>query len=160
MPLVTLEPLASNHLFPLLMLARCAETARWANLPFGYSVASAESFLQRRIKQMQDGTALSFVLRINAQVAGCGSLLHLSPKATQAEIAFWVGRAYWNSGYGTALCQTLIELARQQDSLDCVVAKCFSENERALRVLKKCGFEQTPKQEASDTVSLERSLAR
>jgi RimJ/RimL family protein N-acetyltransferase len=71
-----------------------------------------------------------------------------------AELGYWIARAYWGLGFATEAGQAVVRLARESLKLPKLVSGHFIDNPASGRVLEKLGFRATGR-----TVS-RRSLAR
>lgn len=81
--------------------------------------------------------------RINEEMA-CMFSLSCHPRrrlAHTGEIALSVRRKYWHIGVGSAIMETLIELAKEA-SLKNIELSVHAENERAIALYRRFGFEE------------------
>lgn len=81
--------------------------------------------------------------RINGEMA-CMFSLSCHPRrrlAHTGEIALSVRKKYWHIGVGSAIMETLIELAKEA-SLKNVELGVYADNERAIALYKRFGFEE------------------
>lgn len=81
--------------------------------------------------------------KINGEIA-CMFSLSCHPRrrlAHTGEIALSVRKKYWHIGVGSAIMETLIELAKEA-SLKNVELGVYADNERAIALYKRFGFEE------------------
>lgn len=57
----------------------------------------------------------------------------------EREVTYWVDRAYWGRGIATAALRTLLTEVRERP----LYARAAADNEASLRVLRKCGFQES-----------------
>lgn len=75
-------------------------------------------------------------------VGGCGVHVGSGRERCNAEIGYWIGRAHWGRGLGTAVVQALAARALADREVMRVCAPVHAYNPASLRVLAKNGFEQ------------------
>ena len=81
--------------------------------------------------------------KINREIA-CMFSLSCHPRrrlAHTGEIALSVRKKYWHIGVGSAIMEALIELAKEA-SLKYVELGVYADNERAIALYRRCGFEE------------------
>lgn len=107
--------------FPL----RVDDEEKWYNSlnPFGkgeYSFA---------IERIEDGK----------YIGGCG-INKVDWKNSVAEVGIFLGKPYWNKGYGTDAMRVLVNFIFSEMNINKVKLEVFSFNERAIRSYEKVGF--------------------
>ena len=70
--------------------------------------------------------------------------LDLSPGGGTAELSYWLGRAFWGQGFGSALVAGAATRAFDRMALLRLVAKVRAENHASARVLARAGFRPLP----------------
>lgn len=73
-------------------------------------------------------------------LGGCG-FHDLRWKDRAASIGIFLGRPFWNQGYGTDAMQVMVRFAFEQMNLHHVLLNVFGFNRRAIRAYEKCGFQ-------------------
>jgi RimJ/RimL family protein N-acetyltransferase len=58
-----------------------------------------------------------------------------------AELSTWLGKQYWNQGYGTDAVRTLVDYGFRALRLHKVFLRVLVLNTRAIRCYEKCGFQ-------------------
>ena len=57
------------------------------------------------------------------------------------EVGYIIDQAYWNKGYGTEVCQGLIDYAFSRLGCTELIARMYDQNMASVRVCEKLGFE-------------------
>nr|WP_319397795.1 GNAT family N-acetyltransferase [uncultured Carboxylicivirga sp.] len=58
-----------------------------------------------------------------------------------AELGFIIDEIYWSKGYGTEVCNYLINHCFEQYNFTRIVARMYAENTGSIKVCKKCGMQ-------------------
>jgi RimJ/RimL family protein N-acetyltransferase len=74
-----------------------------------------------------------------AKLIGAVALL-IQREDERAELGYWIGRPYWNQGYGTEAARAVIGFGFQQLGLNRIYAHHFVRNPASGRVLQKLGM--------------------
>lgn len=72
-------------------------------------------------------------------IGGCG-INKIDWKNSVAEVGIFLGRPYWNQGYGTDAMRVLVRFIFNEMNINKIKLHVFSFNERAKRVYEKIGF--------------------
>jgi len=72
-------------------------------------------------------------------VGGCG-LEAIEARNRAAILGIWIGKPYWNRGYGTDAMRTLCRFGFRHMNLQRIELNVFSVNPRAVRVYERVGF--------------------
>jgi len=83
------------------------------------------------------------------------------------ELGFWVLREHWGYGLGTSMVSRFLKEHTRGLSLEYVIAAVHEENERSIRLVRRCGFEWvgtfpyyfTNRQERSTALFFKKTLA-
>lgn len=113
------------------------------NIPYPYSEADADSWLQKRIVLNQNqAKEVSFAIRdVEGKLIGVVSADNLELGAThKAEIGYWLARQYWGKGIMTDAVKAYANYAFEELGLLKLVAHVFEVNVGSARVLEKAGF--------------------
>lgn len=106
----------------------------------GISEEVERQILEENLKQERGGV---YGGRINGELA-CMFSLSCHPRrrlAHTGEIALSVRKKYWHIGVGSAIMEALIELAKEA-SLKNVELGVYADNERAIALYRRFGFEE------------------
>ncbi|MDO4431836.1 MAG: GNAT family N-acetyltransferase [Aerococcaceae bacterium] len=90
--------------------------------------------------------SLLLLVHANDQLIGMGNLIEKNE--TTAELGVCFLKAYWGMGLGRLLVETLIEDA-QHLALETLHIEVVKDNQRAIQLYQKCGFEQTAQTNAT-----------
>lgn len=72
---------------------------------------------------------------------GDGKLIDYSKDPMVFELGYLVSKSYWNQGYGTLICQKLLDLANEINPKKDIIAIIAAENIASKKLLLKFGFE-------------------
>ncbi len=129
---------------------RVAEATR--SIPHPLPPGAAEAFVARAMSGkadedvwVMDGSATGL-----AEVLGVISLKHMDDAKVgakngakgargQSEIGYWVGPAFWNTGFASEAVRALVEANPRNDRS--IVAEVFQDNPGSARVLTNAGFQ-------------------
>ncbi len=106
-------------------------------IPHPYTVDDAEEFIAAC--NARDGEA-TFVVVLGEQPIG---ICAVEPRATDAEIGYWLGVPYWGKGYATEAVRAVIDHAFGALGHAALQAGARVSNPASRRVLEKCGFQWT-----------------
>ncbi len=126
-------------------LANDFEVARMtANMPFPYTHADAQEWIERHEAGRAAGTDYPFAIIIkNEGIAGSIGLHKEKENDPFFELGYWLGRPYWGKGYATEAVRGILEWAQQELSVRTLTACYFDDNPASANVLKKVGFVPT-----------------
>lgn len=95
---------------------------------------SHESMFKQRLK-----ASWAITLRDNSPPIGCITLT-FSNDSNSAEVGYWLGTDYWQRGYATEACNTVVQHAMDDLSVNRIFAFVLPGNTASFRVLEKCGL--------------------
>ncbi|MCD6550708.1 GNAT family protein [Thermotoga sp.] len=72
-------------------------------------------------------------------IGGCG-INNIDWKNSIAEVGIFLGRPYWNKGYGTDAMKVLVRFIFNEMNINKIKLGVYSFNKRAMRVYEKVGF--------------------
>ena len=122
-------------------LAASQEVAAGTFLPHPLDRQAAQDWIMDRVKDQAAGTAVTFAITLAENTAVIGSIgLELIPAHEQGRLSYWLGRAYWNRGYGTEAVKSLVEYGFTRLKLHRIYAPHFHTNPASGRVLQKVGM--------------------
>lgn len=116
------------------------------NLLFGanefYMSVEAEEHFIEEMRQSEYSALL--IGKIENEIVCVGSIMAPSKKRIlhQAELAVSVKKEYWGLGIGTYLMQALVDYAKQNKTTEILHLGVKSDNETAICLYKKMGFEE------------------
>lgn len=138
----TLRPLSGTD---APAIARHADDeAVWRNLfegfPRPYTLADAEAWCGDEHRQPRYGHV--FAIDAGGEAVGCCSVrLDDGWLRCNAEVGYWIGRAFWRRGIGSGALALLSDWAfAQLPELTRLYAPIFAWNEGSQAVARKCGY--------------------
>jgi RimJ/RimL family protein N-acetyltransferase len=115
--------------------------ANTARIPHPYALDDAEEFIAAC--NTRDGEA-TFVIALGGQSGGqVIGMCSVEPRASDAEIGYWLGVPYWGQGYATEGVRAVIDHAFGALGHAALQAGARVTNPASRRVLEKCGFQWT-----------------
>ena len=89
-------------------------------------------------------TDIFFVARDGGEIVGTGNYSTFPKKrmAHRGEFGISVRKAYWNQGVGTMLMEHILDFAKNTAKADIVSLEVRSDNEAAIHLYQKFGFEK------------------
>lgn len=144
---IRLELLTEAHAAGLLPLADDPEVSDTSGVPQPCRLEDVQRWVAQNRGEPPE--RLTFAILADGELVGACSLRHLDLEAGQAELSYWVGRAYWGRGIGARAAAALLDHAFHELGLGRIVAQCLREsNERSNRILRRLGFRPDPEREA------------
>ncbi|MCD6291271.1 MAG: GNAT family N-acetyltransferase [Anaerolineae bacterium] len=123
---------------------------RWLNDPevmryFGiYRPSNLEDEEAWYASQRADDSSMNFAIETledSQHVGGCG-FSHIDWRNRSAECGILIGeRSRWGQGLGTDAMRTLVRYGFQQLNLHRIYLRVFEENQRAIHIYEKAGFQ-------------------
>lgn len=111
-----------------------------AMIPYPYERQMAVDFIASQASLPVDGSFnLAIARKSDGQVMGCIGLIR-APGAPEAELGYWLGRAFWNQGYATEAVRRLVDFAFNRLGLDHVSASAVPTNKASHQVQEKNGL--------------------
>lgn len=107
--------------------------------PHPYELSDAVTFIRGTLP-LQPQRIFAIVVDEKA-VGGIGIHPQEGVARLNAEIGYWLGKAYWGQGIMTRAIPLVVDYAFQHFQLNRIYAKVFGNNGASQRVLEKCGFE-------------------
>ena len=136
-----LRPLEIIDVEVVQRLAGSREVAAGTFLPHPMDRQAAHDWVMERVKGQAAGTGVTFAITLEETGAVIGSIgMELVPAHEQGRLTYWLGRAYWNRGYGTEAVAALMEYGFDRLKLHRIYAPHFHTNPASGRVLQKVGM--------------------
>ena len=111
------------------------------NLPEPYPRDGAESFIRETIDLRQQGTRLVFSIFDEQTLVGTIGLHNINQGV--AELGYWVGKAFWGKGIGSAAIIQTVRYAFTEARVNMLTAHCLLTNRASSHILEKAGFHLT-----------------
>lgn len=111
------------------------------NMPHPYPVGSASSFIKARHEAAERGDGYSFAVTLTEGEVFLGVVgLRVNKNHNMAELAYWIGKPYWKSGYCTEAAARVVQFAFDELRLNRVFAAAMTRNPASYRVMEKIGM--------------------
>lgn len=110
----------------------------WAKYIRSWDMKSMSSFLDDHIYAQIPRQ--HFVFLINKKIVGMGSLMPF-PSLQTAQVALWTTVGYQGKGIGTAIVETLEDIAFRTWGYPVLYYECDSQHEASKHLAQKCGFQ-------------------
>ncbi len=112
-----------------------------ANIPHPYEDGMAEEFIGKRQECFSKGEGVHFaIIQREGFFAGGISLDFEYKKDESMQLGYWIGKPYWNQGYGTEAAQAVIKYGFKTLRLHRIYARHFTRNSASGRILQKIGM--------------------
>ena len=111
------------------------------NMPHPYEDGMAEEWIHACYERLEKDEALNFAITRNTDKNFIGGIaLRLDRDNEEGEIGYWIGKPYWNRGYGTEAAKAVVAYSFKVLKLNRIHAKYFKRNVASKRVLEKIGM--------------------
>ena len=106
-----------------------------------YEDGVAEQWIAGQQEKFERGEAATFALerRDGGQLIGCISL-DIAQANQAAELGYWIGKPWWNQGYGTEAARAVVQYGFTQLGLNRIHALCMTRNPASGRIMQKIGM--------------------
>lgn len=141
---LTLRPFQPEDAEPLRMLAgdrAIADTTISVPHPFTAEDARAWITDYARADSASMHRYFAVVLRSEGTLVGVVALRDIDREHAQAELSFWIGRAYWGRGLATEAAGAALRFGFEELELNRVTAYHMVRNVASRRVLARLGFQ-------------------
>ena len=136
-----LRPFQTTDAEAVHRLAGSQDVAAGTFLPHPMDRQAAQDWVTERLKDQAAGTGVTFALTLLENGELIGSIgMELMLVHEQGRLTYWLGRDYWNQGYGTEAVTALVEYGFNSLSLHRIYAPHFHTNPASGRVLQKVGM--------------------
>jgi RimJ/RimL family protein N-acetyltransferase len=88
------------------------------------------------------GTFAFAIVSPAGELVGVCSLEDLNAAVRSAALGIWIGKAYWDKGYGTDAVRTLCRFGFQEMNLQRIGLSVYDVNSRGVRIYEKIGFRE------------------
>lgn len=136
-----LRPFQTTDAEAVHRLAGSQDVAAGTFLPHPMDRQAAHDWITDRVKDQAAGTGVTFAITLAQSAEVIGSIgMELVPAHEQGRLSYWLGRDYWNRGYGTEAVAALVEYGFNSLKLHRIYAPHFHTNPASGRVLQKVGM--------------------
>ena len=110
-------------------------------IPHPYEDGMAEEWISSRQAVFDAGEGVDFAIVGRSDNSFIGSIgLMLSQPHDSAEMGYWIGKPYWNQGYGAEAAGAVLQYGFEQLGLNRVYAAHYSRNPASGRIMQKIGM--------------------
>lgn len=136
--LVRLRALEESDAEPMNPLFSDPEVLRTLSMTFPQPV---DGFLDFWRGQRSDPSQINFTIEVldTCEAIGICGLSGLALN-NSPELGIWIGKPYWNRGYGTDAVRTLCRFGFREMGLRRIVLHVFADNSGGIRAYRKVGF--------------------
>ncbi len=111
------------------------------NIPHPYPENSAKDFVTFALDMEKQGKMLSFAIIEKDENVLIGSVsFNLKKDFDRGELGYWIGKPYWNKGYGSEAAKALIRYGFGTLGLNRIYAAAFEQNPGSWRLMEKIGL--------------------
>jgi RimJ/RimL family protein N-acetyltransferase len=111
------------------------------NIPHPYEDGMAEEWIGTHQEKYERGELVNFAIVRRADNALMGAIgLRITQQHTHAELGYWLGKPYWNAGYGTEAAYAVVAYGFERLGLHRIHASHMTRNPASGRVLQKIGM--------------------
>ncbi len=108
-------------------------------IPFPFTFTDEKTFIDSQSALKNEYNFAIETLENKEYIGGCG-INNLDFNNSVCTVGVFLGKSFWNRGYGSDAMKTLIHFIFNQIPVNKIKLQVFSFNERAIRSYEKCGF--------------------
>jgi len=109
-------------------------------IPHPYKIKDARDFIKSCLKAQKNKDKSKIMLAIDVEGRVIGAVALENIKKHKAEIGYWLGKRYWNTGIMTEAVKIMTDYGFSKLKLKRVYANTFPQNKASRKVLEKNGF--------------------
>lgn len=134
-----LKPVSEKHLVTLLMIYNNKNNMRL--IPNGHKQWTHEELKAKyqSLKQTEGYGIFAVVLKGNNQLIGEAGWFDSFNNKNEAELGYIIDEAFWNMGYGTEICNLLINQGFNH-GFQTIIARMYAQNTASVKLSEKCGM--------------------
>jgi RimJ/RimL family protein N-acetyltransferase len=141
---LTIELIDRRHSASIHELISDPEIAKTSDIPYPLPLEGASAWIERMLVCREQKRAFTYAMLVDSCLVGVCQLGSRDCAISDSgELGFFTGKAFWGRGYATEGSRLLLGLAFGELGLNSVNSSCLAWNNRAIRVLKKLGFQST-----------------
>lgn len=137
-----LRPFLNDDADVVAFLTSDIELARTTlHIPYPYPEGFATLWITTCTEKMEKGSSYSFaiILKETNELIGCVTLA-IALNHKRGELAYWIGRPYWDNGYATEAAKKMLQFAFMKLRLNRVWACVMKKNHPSIEVIEKLGL--------------------
>lgn len=110
-------------------------------IPHPYEDGMAEQWIATHQENFNRGDEVSLAIALRSDNSYIGNIgLIIQPDHDNAEMGYWIGKPYWNQGYGTEAAAAVIRYAFEVLGPNRVYAAHYKRNPASGRIMQKIGM--------------------
>jgi len=111
-------------------------------IPHPYEDGKAEEWIGTHQKDFEDGTQVVFAIFEHKEnkLIGAIGLSSIKSDFENAELGYWIGKDYWNKGYGTEAARAVLKYGFEVLALHRIHAHHFGSNLASGKIMQKLGM--------------------
>ena len=111
------------------------------NIPHPYEDGMAETWIAGQQSKIEgnEESVFAITLKTTGELVGAVGL-RIDQSMSRANLGYWIGKPYWNSGYCTEAAQRVVEFGFKELKLHRLHAEHIDRNPASGRVLQKIGM--------------------
>lgn len=140
---IVLQPLDQLQAQPLFELVDASRNylRQWLPWVDGMkTVKDFDAYVERSLKQLQEGTDYSYTILANKQPAGRIGIHYINRYNKIGALGYWIGEKYKGKGIITKACNALIEHCFEDLDLNRIELKCGTGNTKSAAVAERLNF--------------------
>jgi RimJ/RimL family protein N-acetyltransferase len=103
-------------------------------------IAGTREFWERA--RVTTDSGIFAIETLAGEFVGLCGLDHVSDRSRSAELGIWIGKPYWDKGYGTDAVRTLCRFTFREMNLQRMHLRVYETNPRGRRAYEKVGFKE------------------
>ncbi|MCR8641107.1 GNAT family N-acetyltransferase [Paenibacillus sp. N1-5-1-14] len=111
-------------------------------IPHPYPDGVAETWIESTHQNIEAGTSYAFAMIHKETNLLIGAMtIGVTRHHDRGELAYWIGKPYWNQGYGTEAAARVMQYGFEQLGLNRVWAAAMTKNPGSSNIMKKIGMQ-------------------
>lgn len=112
-----------------------------ASLPYPYLEDHAKEWISTHDEQIATGKNFIFAIRLleSNSLIGCINI-SINNFNNRGYIGYWIGKKFWNMGYGTEALKRIISYGFEDLKLERIWAEYYAHNTPSGKIMKKAGM--------------------
>ncbi len=111
------------------------------SIPHPYTLGDAEAFIRNSVQLIDENRAYPLAMVIKEQDLLIGTMtLRLDRQHNKGELAYWVGKDYWNNGYAQEAGERMLRFGFEELKFNRIFVPMMSINKASASVMKKIGM--------------------
>lgn len=110
-------------------------------IPYPYKDGMAAEWIKTLAKKYTDDIEITLAVTFASDKTLVGAIsLMLNRKHDRAEMGYWIGKPYWNKGFGGEAAKAMLKYGFEKLGLHRINAHHFKRNQASGRILQKIGM--------------------